>query len=170
MESLADQLGFLASGTSLLLLSIAAFYDIKERKIPNFISFLVLLCGILIQTTHSGTHILISVGSAFAMLLLMLWAVHMNWVGGGDAKLLPAVMLIVPSAQLSGLLFSIALLGALLAFLVILGRKSLLRSEQDQERQWEPRSALSLTEQLKCDLPYGLAIFLGALFYVPVMQ
>lgn len=155
---LAPVLSWIALG----LLGLAAIWDLASRKIPNALPLLLLACGLAIQISSGAQAIWISLAATALIFLLFLWAYYRKWVGGGDAKLLPALIPVVPASQILPLLLSIALMGALLAALIIMGRVIRFSGRHNFEAMWSPENPWSLDDQLKCDLPYGLAIFLGS--------
>lgn len=128
---------------------VAALHDLTTMKIPNWIS------GFLI------------VGFFPAALALGLpWATvgasaAANWIGGGDAKLLAAAMLWMGvSGALPFILFT-ALAGGGFCLLLLTARSHLPFFAQTG-----PGWVMRLM-QPKGDIPYGVAIAIGALLAYP---
>lgn len=163
MMVLSDlHLATILSWIALAILGIAALWDLASRKIPNSLPLLLAVCGIAIQISSGAQTIWISLAATLFIFLMFLWAYHKKWVGGGDAKLLPALIPVVPASQIFPLLLYIALMGALLAALIIMGRMIRFSGLHNFEIMQSPQNPWHLDDQLKCDLPYALAIFLGS--------
>ena len=146
---------------ALLLLASAAFTDIRYRRIPNLLTLFLLFCGIAIQFQFGMPDMAFSFGTAAGLLLIFFFFYHKKWVGGGDAKLLPVIVLLVPVHQIFYLLLSIGIFGALLAFLILIGRHICFGDRHSFESMWVPENPWRLSDQLKCDLPYAIAIFIA---------
>lgn len=101
-----------------------------------------------------GAHIAI----AAAALLICVGLFSLNVIGGGDAKVIGATVLWVGASGLEDFLLVTSLAGGTLALVLVLLRRSGLRSS----RRWAHR-LLSPSE----GAPYAVAIAIGALFAVP---
>lgn len=140
-----EQYGFVA------LLAVtglaAAAYDIRFRRIPNWLNLFIFLAGCIAifvdpysqeAWEHLG-HFVIALVAAMALFRLGLW-------GGGDAKFYAAVAVWFPLSKALMLALSVALVGALLV--IVIAATSTGKRRKD------------LFEAL----PYGVAIAIGALF------
>lgn len=140
-------------------LIIAAFNDLYEFKIPNWVSTL------LVVSFFAGAVFLLPTPTAvFESLMLSIGALIVgfilfarNIIGGGDAKLFSATTLWVGFPGFAAFLLNMALAGAFLALFLLIFRKTpalpiyahapwLLRLHQ------RPR-----------DIPYAVAICVGGL-------
>jgi len=136
--------------------------DMLTMTIPNRIS-LILIAGFLVVAPVSGMS-LEQFGWHLASFLLMLSCTiamfALGWMGGGDAKLIAVGALWVGFDNLLPFLTNIAVLGGLLA-IIILGFRAF------------PLAALPVPHwilrlhQSGGGIPYGLAIAGGALFVYP---
>lgn len=96
---------------TLLLTSLAAFWDWRSRKIPNWLTVSGALAGITLHCVLGGWH-----GALFGLagmglgLALLLPLVYLRALGAGDWKLMGAV-----GAFLGWRLFLVVLLGSVLA-------------------------------------------------------
>ena len=161
---------FLLPAASLLLLLIAAITDLAWRIIPNRIPVLVAVLGLIMQVLL-GTVMPALLGAAIALAIcLALW--RFNIIGGGDAKLLPAVALCVPPAQLVSLYMTITFTGAVLGLLYIMLRMIFRRSGSSN---FTGRAVSLWRRVLRVErwrighggpLPYGVAIAAGTFLVI----
>ncbi len=147
--------------SSVLLFS--ALTDLRTRTIYNSASGIVLLLSFL----SAGGRGEIS-ASSFIFLILApffyaLWVLRI--LGGGDVKLLAALIPLVPPSHLFGLFFSIALAGAVLAIFYVIyfflasGMRRCWRSDS-----LCPAGALQVgVSPHMPGLPYGVAIAVGTI-------
>jgi len=157
--------GFLLPAASLGLLLIGALTDLAWRIIPNRIPVLLALLGLVLQALL-GTVLAALLGAAIAAAIcLLLW--RLNIIGGGDAKLLPAVALCVPASQIVPLYMSITFAGAILG-LLYLALRMIFRHRHPSAT---PHAAPLWRRVLRIErwrighggpLPYGVAIAAGA--------
>ena len=109
----------------IILISLSSVYDIKYRRIPNFITFPAILIGIFYHSYNSGFD-----GFRFSFLGtitgigLLIGPYFLGKMGAGDAKLLGAVgsFIGVKSVFLSFLFTALA--GGIYALLIIILNKS----------------------------------------------
>jgi prepilin peptidase CpaA len=143
------------------LLAIAALHDVIARTIPNWIPTTVALVGLVpLLRSPAALDGLLAAALVFAGGVLF-W--RLGLMGGGDAKLLGAVGLLVPPGRMLGAMAAIGLAGGVLAlpYLMCRGRiappaparPSLLparawRAERFRLRRGGP-------------VPYGVAIAVG---------
>lgn len=148
----------LLSGALLAVLAglvvYASWTDIKERRIPNWISALTIVTGFAAVFAMGG---LVEMGWAaahFAVALIVgMVLTAMRWIGAGDAKFYAAIAAWLPIQAGLWLLVSVALAG-----LVLLAGFAMKR-----------RGRISRTSANQSDfdkLPYGVAIGLGGLLAV----
>jgi prepilin peptidase CpaA len=146
------------------LVIIAAFKDATSFRIPNWISAAAVLAffptafliGLPIQTIglHAG------VGLAGLVIGMVMFA--LRWIGGGDAKLLAAAMLWLGWPAAGFFLLITAVAGGVLSV-------ALLNLRADWLRSWLPAGP-AWVERLResgGDVPYGVAIAVGALIAFP---
>ena len=161
--------------------SVAAFWDLKTRKIPNWLTFPMAAMGLVISLLVFGwKDVLYSPGQPSVSGWLVGMGVFLipyllGGMGGGDVKLMGAI------GALKGINFvlSTALLGAmwggLLALLVIclkkrpgilkrfgIGLKLFILTEGKAGKEFMlPDENAGAQERLY--VPYGVAVFLGVL-------
>lgn len=158
------------AGLHLLCLSLfpavvlwAALRDATTYIIPNRISIILalsfppvaLMLGV--APLAIGVCLLVGLGALCAGVAMF----ALNWIGGGDAKLFAASALWLGLPALVPFLAWTAIAGGALATLLLLARKSplanLVRGPFWVGRLLEP----------KADVPYGVAIAVGALVAFP---
>lgn len=141
---------------------MAAIKDAAIMKIPNWISLATFGAFILIipftwtGLPDLGEHFL--VGTAAFLAGFTMFA--LGWLGGGDAKLFAATAFWWTWADFITYFSYTAMLGGLLAILILIGRK--------YAPVWlstAPWSYGLFKEQTK--MPYGLALAAGALLTLP---
>jgi prepilin peptidase CpaA len=146
-----------------LLLIVAAIKDAMTMTIPNWIS-LAIVGGFLmvapfgLEPAQIGFNALVAVGmlaAGFAMFSL-------NWVGGGDAKLLAGAALWMGLPALPEFLLWTAIFGGGLS-LGLLGARQVALYLPFAPAQ----GALGRLLAPKGDIPYGLAIAAGGLAAFP---
>jgi prepilin peptidase CpaA len=146
-----------------VLVVIAGLHDLITMKIPNWLSGLLIL-GFFPAALVLGLPLSVvgvSVGMAVAALFVGAGMFALRWLGGGDAKLLAAVMLWLGlTGALPFLLFT-AMAGGGLCLLLIMAR-AYLQPYAVTGPAWVGR----LLEP-KGDVPYGVAIAVGALLAYP---
>lgn len=157
------ELSFSLLGVMPVLVIVAGLHDLTTMKIPNWISGLLIL-GFFPAALVLGLPLSVvglSVGLAVAALFVGAGMFALRWLGGGDAKLLAAVMLWLglPGA-LPFLLFT-AMAGGGLCLALITARAH-LQFYAETGPVWVGR----LLEP-KGDVPYGVAIAVGALMAYP---
>jgi len=74
------------------LLILSAYFDLTQKKIPNFITFPVILWGLLTYTVFQGFEGLKFSGLGFLVgLAIFLIPFILGGMGGGDVKLMAAI-------------------------------------------------------------------------------
>ena len=142
-------------GVFLILCAFAAVHDIHRLTIPNWLN-LTLVALFVPAVFVSGLPMEMIGGHALAAGVAFLAAFGLfafNIFGGGDAKMIPAVMLwIGPSAAIE-FIAAMAIAGGLCAFLVLIVRKTM-------PVEVLPGSVRAPFEK-DGGVPYGVAIAIG---------
>lgn len=141
-----------------------AVHDAATMKIPNWISIALglLFVPVAMVAGMSGHDILIGVGLGFAALVVGIALFAFRILGGGDAKLLAASVMWVGVGGLLEFLIYTALAGGALSVGLILARKWVPLMPIVVGPLWLQR----LLEP-KGDIPYGIAIAVGAICAYP---
>ncbi len=162
----------------LLLMSVglAALFDIKERRIPNWLIVFALTGGVLLNSWHGLLHVIdacMGFGLGIGVLFIPF---ALGWIGAGDVKLVGAIGAILGHTLLPRVLFYSALAGGVLAIF------SLMWNGIDWQRVkslWRDVSMLIYSQGVVLPetmhereltqthtVPYGVAITIGTLIAV----
>lgn len=141
---------------------LAALEDLRALRIPNVFSLIIFLMFPLAYAMmhFSGAgydfHLLSRLGVFVGVFVLTYILFALRILGGGDAKMITAF---APWVGINGLMtyfFYMALSGAFLAFLaLVIGRLPV--AKRAPPASWPGVLAVG-----KKDIPYGVAIFIGA--------
>ena len=98
------------------VLAVIAYGDMRSRRIPNALSLAIAILGllriILVHDPVTAGHTLAAGAAIFTAAFLLFWY---GAIGGGDAKLVAAAVLLVGYHDLFGFLFLMSLCGGVLA-------------------------------------------------------
>jgi prepilin peptidase CpaA len=153
---------------ALVTLITIGYSDVRTRRIPNVLVGTIAALG-LVRITSAGdmtaaSNTLIATAVVFAIGLLLFWG---DVFGGGDAKLLAAMVLLVGSQDLFCFLFFMSMCGGILA-LAILIRDKLRPGHWRLPRYSRTSSATcnskDFTEPIRSTVPYGVAITAAGVF------
>ncbi|QOZ29031.1 prepilin peptidase [Bradyrhizobium sp. CCBAU 51753] len=145
------------------LMAFAAASDLLTMTIPNRVA-LGLLAGFFILAPLSGMgayDILVHAGAGALVLVVAFGMFAMRWIGGGDAKLVAAAGLWLGFDHLLAFLVFASLFGGALTVLLL------------QVRQWPlpyllaSQAWIARLHDKQADVPYGIALALGALLVYP---
>jgi prepilin peptidase CpaA len=147
------QTGILLLGIALF--AVAAYGDIKTLRIPNSLVLAVAALGllrlILIGDLSVAVYTLGASAIVFGVTFLLFWR---GFVGGGDAKLLTATILLIGYHDLFPFLFIMSICGGLVSLAILLIHNYL--------PLWlGPRLAVLVPNARS--VPYGIAIGCGAI-------
>lgn len=154
-----------------VLLLVATGYDIRFRRIPNWLTLLGCVAGLLFATVHGGIAGLLESGKG----LLLAFAIGLpfwllGWMGAGDVKLVSAVGAFVGGGLVLQTVLAIGVAGAFLAVAALLWRGVLGRTVERLKaslgltvasRQWIYVAPDAREQDVR--LPYAVAISAGTL-------
>jgi prepilin peptidase CpaA len=158
--------------TSIGLLAIIALGDMRMRRIPNVLSFIIAILGlarmILDLDLIAALHTVEASAAVFAVAFLLF---SLRILGGGDAKLIAATALLIGYHDLLDFLFLMSVCGGVLALAV------LARDKLRQQRLYRTRSAGGTPAQtvegilspMESTVSYGVAIA-GAAVLILVLK
>ena len=155
---------------TLIVLAVATFTDLRNRRIPNWLVVPFMGLGIVVSAWLHGWH---GLGQSFGGLglgiLLYGFLFWMGGMGAGDVKLAAAIGAWIGPNQLFFALIVTAMAGGLMVFVWALfggflkemftGAGNLAFGWKDREM----REEMVLTNPLKRKMPYAPAIAIGTL-------
>lgn len=152
---------------AIVLVTIAAFFDITQHRIPNWLTYPSWLVGLLLAAFYGGlaavNNSLVGFAATFFPLLLMYMG---GTIGGGDVKLIGGVgVLLGFPAGLNALISSI-LVGGFFAAIILLWQGRLLpilkhAASVAWSKVYVVHVPLPAPPQKKDAFPFGVAIALG---------
>jgi prepilin peptidase CpaA len=172
----------------IILLLTAAFFDAKEKRIPNILTFPVILVGLILNIIMNSLNgIMFSLYGLFIGLAVFFIPFALGLMGAGDVKLMAAV------GALMGWKFTVvssvfsAAAGLILVFVYLIYKKRLFSyfrkyivvivraalkyiyfSDENiignKLKKFAYSNETKSNENEKLYVPYGLAIALGTLF------
>jgi prepilin peptidase CpaA len=173
MESLVQQLMFV--GVALLCASIGAVIDLRERRIPNFLTLPAMAVGCMLHFALGSWRGLgdsalagIIAGGLFLVFFLA------GGMGAGDVKLMAAVGCIVGLTPIRSIAIATAIAGGLFALALSLYHRRLPETLHDVGRLLAHHAQhglsahpdISLANPRALRLPFALPITAGCLFTV----
>jgi prepilin peptidase CpaA len=160
---------------SLIAICLSAANDLRERIIPNELVLVIALSGLLLCLTMRPGQICLSLLAAALVFLVLGVLCHYEVIAGGDAKLIAAVTLLVPPANIGELLVGIALAGGVLSC-VYLGASYVVRNPCSASGEAPPGNAVSSVAEWarvesiriasRKQVPYAISILGGVIWYV----
>ncbi|MFQ5684280.1 MAG: prepilin peptidase [Candidatus Binatia bacterium] len=158
-----------------LFTSLAAGFDIREKRIPNWLILVGLIFGLLINALKGRAQLMDSVWGLFLGLGIFVIPFALGWLGAGDVKLFGVLGAILGVKWLPRVFFYSAILGGLLAlFSIIYQRGVRLKGGKEMWTDFKvlimsrgsilPEGRKKGREEEVDAVPYGVALGLGALF------
>jgi prepilin peptidase CpaA len=144
------------------ILVIVAYEDVRRRRIPNALSLATAALGFA-RTACAGD--LIDAGHTLAAAIIMFaitFALFQRGaIGGGDAKILPATVLLIGYPELVGFLFLMSLCGGVLALTTLALERldlSFRRFRRGAHVASAGRSDRARVASKGSTVPYGVAV------------
>jgi prepilin peptidase CpaA len=152
----------------------AAIVDVKERRIPNRLTYSAVIAGLVLQTSlHGGKGLLLSAEGAlfFGGMFLLFYLVRA--MGAGDVKLAAALGSIVGSSATLPVMFATAVAGAVLAFCFMVMSGQVVETLRSTlgiiafhvRHGLRAHPVVNLDNAARARMPYGLAFALGTLYW-----
>jgi len=153
----------------LTLLSVAAFTDLRERRIPNWVTIPGLLAGLVLGAALEGGFPVAALSGAVLALLVAFPVFALGGLGAGDVKLFAAVGAFVSAGGLLSVLIYGGIAGGVLALGnafrrgellgMLVNTKNLLLYGLTRGRHGV---RIDLQSSGSHSVPYGVAIAAGA--------
>ena len=160
----------------LIITTVAAFFDISVKKIPNWLILFALSGALLLNALHGASQLYNSIIGLVLGIGIFFIPFAMGWVGAGDVKYLGVVGSIVGFHLLPRVLFYSILIAGLLALGFLIYNRVALRGESFLRNAWLDckLAALSLGRMLPASvnarastgshtIPWGVAIGAGTI-------
>jgi prepilin peptidase CpaA len=156
---------------SLLCASIGAVYDVRSRRVPNFLTLPSILFGLLLHFTLGGWKQLGSAAAAGTICGLIFLVFHLaGGMGAGDVKLIAATGCIAGLPLTGQLLILTALAGGVMAIGLALYRGRLRETilnmgtlaVHHRTMGLAPHPEFNIGNARTLRLPYALAIATGS--------
>lgn len=147
------------------LVIVAALHDAVSMTIPNWISaaliagFAVAALAVGLPLAQAGTCLAVGVGALVAGMIMF----ALRWIGGGDAKMFASAALWLGTSGGVSFVLWTALAGGALALALLGGR----RMVQLVGFPVRPPAWIGRLLEPEGDIPYGIAICVGALLAFP---
>lgn len=156
---------------ALLCALIGAGYDIKSRRVPNFLTGPAFIFGLVLHATFGGWRDLGSAGLAALIAGLIFLVFYLaGGMGAGDVKLIATVACIAGLPRVAPLLIGTALAGGVMAVVLVIARQRVRQTISNvgelvvhhRTRGLEPHPQLNVSNDNTMRLPYAIAIAAGA--------
>jgi len=151
---------------------VASVFDVRSRRIPNFITFPSILLGLALHLALGGWHQLVTSLAAGLICGFVFVVFYIaGGMGAGDVKLITAVGCIAGLSHVPYLLVLTALSGGAMAVVLALSRGRLQQTLSNvgaiaahhSHEGLQPHPDLNLSNLDTLRLPYALAIAGGSL-------
>jgi prepilin peptidase CpaA len=159
----------------------AAVYDVRYRRIPNWLSLAGVLIGValngFLDQERPGLFVSSLLGLAIAFgVYFILYALRA--MGAGDVKLMAAVGAIVGWPDWLGVFIVTAILGGIMAFIVVVARGRvkktfwnvafILSELRGGRPAYMRREELDVKNPKALGLPHGAVIAVGTVFFLAI--
>lgn len=156
-----------AIGVALVLSAsaIAAYSDVRTRRIPNSLCAGLLACGLFISVFGGWQHAVISVALFAAVFLAGTLLFSMKLIGGGDVKMLAASAATLGWPGAPWFLLYTILAGGVIGVAIALARgrmRPMLSALKAMVLPMISGLRPAVVPSAAGSMPYGLAIFAGA--------
>jgi prepilin peptidase CpaA len=160
---------------ALIVAIVGAVNDLRDRRIPNLLTYCGILTGLAVRLVVSGWPALKSGAAGLLVaggIFFVLFAC--DGVGGGDVKLMTAIGAWAGAVQAVAILLAASIAGGVVALLCILSRKQVGQAilnmvalaRHHLSSGLKPHPSLNVRRADAVPVPYGLAIAMGTLYCV----
>jgi prepilin peptidase CpaA len=156
---------------SLLCATLSAVYDVRSRRIPNFITLPAIAFGLLLHGVYGGWRQLATAAAGGLICGLIFLVFYLaGGMGAGDVKLITATGCIAGLSLIGHLLLLTALAGGVMAVSLALYRRQLVETWHNmqalavhhQNMGLTPHPQFNISNERTLRLPYALAIAAGS--------
>lgn len=158
----------------------AAVVDVKQRRIPNWLTYSSMIAGMVLQSVFHGlTGLLSAIEGCFLFGGIFMLFYLVRAMGAGDVKLAGALgCLVGPSASFR-VMFATAIAGGALAIIIMVFKGRVIETMRNtlgvafhhSRHGLRPHPTVNLENPKAVRMPYGLAFAAGTLYWslVPVL-
>lgn len=164
-----------------ILTAVAAIYDIRFRRIPNWLVLCGIVAGFFVNVYSSGSSGLVRAAGGLGLGFALYFPLYLLRArGAGDVKLLAAVGSIVGAGNCFLVFLLTAVLGALIALIVLLLKGRMRRTFHNLgwilhdllkfRAPYRSSEELDVTTTKGMRLPHGAMIAVGALAFILMVR
>ena len=149
-----------------VVLSVAVYMELKERRIPNWLTFPAVALGLLIGYLQGETVFWGSLGGLVIGFGFLFIFYVFGGVGGGDVKLMGAAGALMGADLIKPALLYTTFIGAFLAVMILIWRRDFWLRMGQGVRQlafWRKAKKEQSVKLPPVTVPYGIAIATGCL-------
>jgi prepilin peptidase CpaA len=156
---------------SLLCATLSAVYDVRSRRIPNFITLPAIVFGLLLHAVFGGWQELATAAAGGLICGLIFLVFYLaGGMGAGDVKLITATGCIAGLSLIGHLLILTALAGGVMAVSLALYRRQLMETWHNmyalavhhRNMGLTPHPQFNISNERTLRMPYALAIAAGS--------
>jgi prepilin peptidase CpaA len=160
-----------------ILVAIAAVFDIRYRRIPNWLVLAGIIVGLAWNVYSSGWSGLLRASEGLGLGFILYFPLYLIRArGAGDVKLLAAVGAIAGPLNCFWIFLLTAILGGIIALLLLIFRSRvrqtffnvgwIIRDLLHLQAPWRSSDELDVTTNKGMRLPHGAMIAVGALAFI----
>jgi prepilin peptidase CpaA len=154
-----------------VVLAVAVFFDVREHRIPNWLTLPTWLVGLVVGVVFGGLDGLLEHGGGLLLLLLLTVPFFIfGWMGAGDVKLIAAVGSLVGSSVALDVLLGVVLAGLVMSLGMLLWKGELFQALKRYKDNLmllvmmrRPTYIEPPESQKKLVLPYAVPIAVGSM-------
>ena len=147
-----------------VMLSVAVYVELKESRIPNWLTLSGMALGLLIAYLNGKGWFWSSMGGLVIGFGFLFIFYVFGGIGGGDVKLMGAAGALMGADLIKPALFYTALIGGFLAIMMVIWRRDFwMRIAWSCQRLafWQKPSGSQPAPAAPVSVPYGVAIAVG---------
>jgi prepilin peptidase CpaA len=160
-----------------LIVVAAAYFDLRYRRVPNWLTLTGVLSGIALNTFLLQTQgLLFSLKGLGGAMLIYFPLYMLRAMGAGDVKLMAAVGAIVGLWNCVAIIVVTLVLGGIAAFVLVVAKRRLRRTFQNmgiilvslahREAPYRANPELDVASEQAIRLPHAVVIAVGALCFL----
>jgi prepilin peptidase CpaA len=164
INDVADVPSLAALVVLFVLLTLAVYLELKESRIPNWLTFPSMVLGLLIAYLHGQPFLGASLGGLLIGFGFLFIFYLFGGVGGGDVKLMGAAGALMGAELIKPALFYTTFIGAFLAIMMLIWRRDFwIRAGRGLQSLafWRKSSQAQVFQLPAIKVPYGIAIATG---------